>query len=162
MKNLFRFNGTDRQRAKGPRKEKITPENVADIPHQKRPRVNTGKGGKGYVTDEEGVSFVQAKLKKEEALADKAEHDAELRRVEIARQRGELVPVDKVRMQLEKEHQIWLNLLEEIRQTIAKRISRAGIPLEVQETINEMIANEITNTRAKRAGQIIDHQKKAG
>ena len=172
MKNLFRFNGTDRERAKGPKKSKRDPAPVAETdietPEEKAARISRNRSAAGRkprvklytkrndgakVSEEDADSFVGAKLKKEQALAEKGEYDAELRRMEIARQRKELVPIDIVRLQLEKEHKVWLDALEKWRQAIAKRISRCAIPVEVQESINDMISTEITKLRSERAGQ---------
>lgn len=146
----FKFNSFAASRAGRRPRLKLPPEMRKTV--EKKRRENGNRSLAHKPSDDDGVdSFISAKLKKEQGLADKAEQDAELRRMEIEKQRGELVPVDDVKKQLESEHTLWLTAIEEWRQSILKKIARLGIPVEMQESISEMIAKEITEMRQKRA-----------
>ncbi len=150
MKRLFRFD-TPTGKKRQPRMRFPT-----EIKAGLQDREIRRKEGNGNLTPppkggDELDGFVSAKLKKEQALAEKSQHDAELRRLEIAKQHGDLLPVEDVRKQLELEHAQWLSAIDDWRQIIVKKVARLGIPVELQESITEMINKEITIMRQKRA-----------
>jgi hypothetical protein len=91
------------------------------------------------------------KEKKELWLAEKAEIDTQTKRVEHAELIGRLVRSDVAQKMLEQEHLNWLTAIDEWRQIINKKIGKLGLPVEMQESINDMVGKEITIMRQKRA-----------
>lgn len=111
------------------------------------PQPDASKAATAFDND----TYLLNKQNKEKYLTDRAKVSAELEELELAARRRELVTMDEAQKQLEREHGNWLNVVEELRQAIAKRIGKVGIPVEVQEVINEMILKEITRMRQIRA-----------
>ena len=95
--------------------------------------------------------LLKYKQNKEKNLAERARIAAEREQAELHVRKKELIPADDVQRQLEIEHQRWLDLLEEWRQAISKKLGKLGIPVEMQEGINEMIMKETTILRQKRS-----------
>lgn len=96
-------------------------------------------------------SYLLNKQMKEKHLGDRARIAAERESLELAARQGELVTLESAQTQLEREHTIWLNMVEEWRQAINKKLSKLGIPVEMQESISDMIMKETTIMRQKRA-----------
>ncbi len=97
------------------------------------------------------AALMSSKQKKEQYLAERAKIASEREAIELAARKGELVSLQDAQTQLEREHSIWISMIDDWRQAINKRLSKLGIPVEVQESISEMIVKETTIMRQKRA-----------
>lgn len=95
--------------------------------------------------------YLANKQAKEKHLADRARLAAEREAIDLAARRGELVTTEEAQRALEQEHQLWLTAMEDMRQAINKKVGKAGLPMETQEAISEIILKEITEARRRRA-----------
>jgi hypothetical protein len=116
---------------------------------EEKGRKTYNPGGPGAAFNED--VFLSVKQEKEKQLAERARVAAEREGLELAIRKGEFVTLKAAQDMLEAEHLLWITALEEWRQTIIKKMSKLGIPVEMQEAIAEMILKQTTETRQKRA-----------
>lgn len=86
----------------------------------------------------EGESMDEALLRFQQAKADTEQLDAEKRALDVSRMRGDLIPADEARDEIEATHLRWVSELDQLPHSVA-----SSLPPEIAASMREQIRSAI-------------------
>lgn len=117
--------------------------------HQRR-AASRPRAGKvpSTVQPEGGETLDEAVLRYQQAKADTEELDAEKRALDVARLRGELIPAEDARDEIEATHLRWCAEVDQLPHAVASSIP-PEVPASVREQIRTLVETACTAVRTR-------------
>ncbi len=108
-----------------------------------RPRIRIGAGRANP-----GESLDDAVLRYQQAKADTEQLDAEKRALDVAKMRGDLIPADDARDEIEATHLAWVAELDQLPHSVASSLP-PEIPASVREQLRAAVEAACMATRQR-------------
>lgn len=90
-------------------------------------------------------SYVAAQTRRMRAAADKEEADANIRKLELGKVRGDLVQLKDVRVKIEVIHRKWVDALDILPSNVLRELGPVG--MDLKEKIRTAIEEELNHIR---------------